>query len=182
VAGLLAWYATGGFAGGGSPGAHRSPSPTTTAPSVVPTTGGPTASPSIPIGACLLSTVYSGARCVSNAECYGELTTAGGIARAASLPCQSRHTWEVFALGQLPPTVTAVDYKTVKNTDQVRDLCSSTALAWMPSVGFGHAGEWLTDVLPPTPEAFKAGDHTFRCLAGKGPNKLTQPQFGKPTG
>jgi len=187
AASLLTWYARGGFASG-PPRADGSPSASTTPGSAPPTSSPPSssppssASPSNPVGSCLLSTMFAGAACVTTPECYGQLTFPGGVAHAASLSCQAPHTWEVFALGKLPASVTAVDYRSVKSNASVQQVCSSLTLGTLPTVGLGHAADWQIDVLPPTPEAFRAGDHTYRCLAGKGPNKLTQPQFGKPAG
>jgi hypothetical protein len=172
VASLLVWYASGGFPGAG-PNAGRSSSPRAT-----PASTSPSVSSSNAAGNCLLSQVAPGAKCVSKAECYDQLTFPGGIARAAALSCNAAHTWEVFALGDLPPGLTKVDYQTVKNNKAVRDVCNILTLSTVDL----QAADWAIEILPPTPEAFRGGDHTYRCLAGKGPNKLTRPQFAKPAG
>jgi hypothetical protein len=169
--------------------AHRSPQGTTspsprgrTATPHAAAPGGPRASapgggagtsPLGSAGACVV-TLFGGT-CPTKATCFGRIAVSKGVATAKSLACTATHTWEVFALGILPAGVTSVDYQTVRGSDAVRGLCSSSTLGLVNIT----AVLWQIDVLPPTPAAFAAGDRTFRCLAGKGPNSLHQPVFVK---
>lgn len=68
-----------------------------------------------------------------------------------------------------------MDYQTVRSSDAVTNLCNSVTLGIVNL----DAVTWRIDVLPPTRSAFAAGDRTFRCLAGKGPDGLNQPVFVK---
>jgi hypothetical protein len=124
------------------------------------------------IGNCMIQAV--GAACPASAQCFGVITVSGGVARAQSLPCTQPHTWEVFALGELPAGVTGVRYPAVKSDQKVAQVCSSATLMIVDM----DARTWQVDVLPPSPEAFAGGDRTFRCVAGTGPNEQSVPAFG----
>jgi hypothetical protein len=78
------------------------------------------------------------------------------------MACDGPHTWEVFALDSLPASVTSVDYLKIKDNGYVRSACNGTNLALVDFDAFS----WRIDVLPPSPDAFRSGDRTFRCLAG----------------
>jgi hypothetical protein len=114
-------------------------------------------------------------RCASKAECFGAMTVDGGAVRAASTACDQPHVWEVFALDTLPPSVTGIDYSKIKNDGYVRSACNDTNLAL---VDF-DAVSWRVDVLPPSPDAFQAGDRTFRCLAGPATGTSTGSKFAR---
>jgi hypothetical protein len=90
------------------------------------------------------------------------------------VPCDQPHAWEVWALEPLPANVTSVDYQTVSSNPTVRNACSVLLLYSVNSDVFG----WQVDVLPPTADAFKAGDRTVRCLAGPSGGRSTGAKFG----
>ncbi|HEX6500575.1 MAG TPA: serine/threonine-protein kinase [Micromonosporaceae bacterium] len=119
--------------------------------------------------------VDAGTRCPRTPECFGRLSVTRGVARAARTPCTKPHAWEVFALATLPPTTRSADYAKVRTDPTVRRVCSVVTLATrLPDL---NVIGWQVDVLPPTPEAFAAGDRTVRCLAGRGSDELTAPAF-----
>jgi hypothetical protein len=122
-------------------------------------------------GGCLLGAV--GASCPTSAQCFDRITVSGGVARARTLPCTQPHTWEVFALGKLPPEVGKVGYPAVKEQESVARICSTATLLLVNM----NAQSWQVDVVPPSPEAFAGGDRTFRCVAGTGPNRQSAPIF-----
>jgi serine/threonine protein kinase len=111
---------------------------------------------------CGLTVAPSTVRCASTPECFGVLTVDGTVAHAATMACDGPHTWEVFALDSLPASVTSVDYLKIKDNGYVRSACNGTNLALVDFDAFS----WRIDVLPPSPDAFRSGDRTFRCLAG----------------
>jgi serine/threonine protein kinase len=149
TAGLLAVAALAGLAiayglGDGTPG----PTPSASAIAAPPTsTCGPVAD--------------SGAHCSSTPECFD--------ADFAPADCTGRHSWEVFAYGDLPAGSKVTD----KKDPRVAAVCS---IATLVSVNIA-AANWGIDVLLPTPAAQKAGPTTFRCLAGRGANALTGEQL-----
>jgi serine/threonine protein kinase len=145
------------------------------------TGGGPTPSPTVSIASRVLPgcqlPLPAGGRCPDDVECFGPVDDSGGAVRAARIPCAGRHTWETFAVGDLPASVTAVDHDTVRKVPAVRQVCaeaSFTAVTLMMS-----AKGWEFEVLPPDAAAFAAGDRIFRCLAGKGTDQLTGPTLAK---
>jgi tRNA A-37 threonylcarbamoyl transferase component Bud32 len=111
---------------------------------------------------CGLTAASPTMRCASTPECFGVLTVAGTVAHAATTACDQPHTWEVFAFDTLPTSVTSVDYLKIKDDGYVRSACNDTNLALVDFEAFS----WRVDVLPPSPDAFRSGDRTFRCLAG----------------
>ena len=167
------------YAGRGRPSTDPTGEPTAIAQSsdpgtpgsVGPSAPGPSRSAGGQAGACLLAEFNAGASCPSQPECFDGLVTNGGVARAAHRPCDQQHTWETFALGTLPAAATGVAYQTVKNDSAVKRLCTQVNLL---TVTLDDVG-WQVEVLPPTPEEFTKGDRSFRCLGGKGPNRLTGP-------
>jgi serine/threonine protein kinase len=123
------------------------------------------ASARTPSGAPSAEAVHCGplapaeARCLTRSECYD----------AASEPigCGGTHTWEAFALADLPPNVKPAD---AAQNAQVKKVCSEfTLLAVDPSTA---AEPWQIEVLTPA-----AGNRTYRCLAGKGRNALSGPRL-----
>ncbi|NNJ63251.1 MAG: protein kinase [Dactylosporangium sp.] len=124
------------------------------------------------VGTGCPSAVTSAARCPTRPECYDVLVVTGGAASAKRLDCAARHTWEVFAVGELPAAAMSADHRVVASNPQVKEVCSMTTLALV--AGFG-ALNWRTEVLPPTADAWRAGDRTYRCLAGQGTNALVGP-------
>jgi hypothetical protein len=123
------------------------------------------------IGGCMLSAV--GAVCPTAPQCFDTLTVSAGVARARALPCTQPHTWEVFAIGVLPPGLPDIGYQEVKADQVVERICNAGVLVLVDIA----ARSWLVDVLPPSPEAFAGGDRTFKCLAGTGPDQQSAPAF-----
>ncbi len=115
--------------------------------------------------------------CPDAPECYDEISVVAGVARAGRLDCAARHTWEVFAVAELPAEVTTAAYAAVSENPQVRAVCSTTTLM---SVARFRAAGWRTDVLPPAPQALRSGDRAYRCLAGRGRDVLVGPQVVSP--
>jgi hypothetical protein len=103
----------------------------------------------------------TGAHCSSTPECFD--------ADFAPADCTGRHSWEVFAYGDLPAGSKVTD----KKDQRVAAVCS---IATLVSVNIA-AANWDTDVLLPSAAAQKAVPTTFRCLAGRGANALTGEQL-----
>ncbi|MFG2037762.1 protein kinase [Dactylosporangium sp. NPDC048998] len=104
-----------------------------------------------------------GARCSDTPECFD--------AKPSPVDCSGRHTWEVFAYGDLPAGSAVSD----KKDPAVAAVCSLPTLV---SVNIA-ATNWRIDVLLPSLDTQKAGQTTFRCLAGKGDDALTGEQLHK---
>jgi hypothetical protein len=119
---------------------------------------------------CVLRAV--GAGCPSSPQCYDQLSVVGEVATARTLPCDSPHTWEVFALGTVPVGLTD-DYVALKTSGTVRSVCSVANLGLVDL----SASAWRIEVLPPAPSAYAAGDRMFRCLAGTGINSRHAAAF-----
>jgi hypothetical protein len=124
-------------------------------------------------GSCGLTAASPSMRCASTAECFAAMAVDGGVVQAASTPCDRPHTWEVYALDTLPPGVVGADYRTIKNDVYVRNACSGSTLALIDF----QALAWHVDVLPPSPDALRAGDRTFRCVAGPAAGTSTGSKF-----
>ena len=122
---------------------------------------------------CLLSTVVA-ARCPAQPECYSQMTMVGGVAHADAVPCAQTHTWEVYALAPLPVGLRGRPHSAVLGDDAVRRTCN---VATLLTVDLDTVG-WRLAVLPPTEGEYDAGQHDFRCLAGKGENELTGATLG----
>ncbi|GAA2604562.1 hypothetical protein GCM10010399_39410 [Dactylosporangium fulvum] len=104
------------------------------------------------------------ARCADVVECYdADLRPVG---------CGGRHTWEVFAYGELQ-----AGSKVRKREDSpvVREVC---ALPTLISVDI-RAANWQIEVLLPSLADQQAGPTTFRCLAGRGKSALDGQQLRK---
>jgi hypothetical protein len=115
-----------------------------------------------------------GAACPSSAQCFDQLAASGEMLEAKSLPCLGPHTWEVFALGTLPPELASVGYQAIRGSQSVARLCNPATLTLVDL----QAARWQIEVLPPTPTALASGDRTFRCLAGTGRNQQSTSLFG----
>jgi hypothetical protein len=130
-------------------------------------------------GDCPLKTVGSSGgvtvRCPSEPECFAGITNIGGNVSAAKRDCRQEHSWEAFLIGDLPSSVKSADYDEVWGNAVIKVLCGPQA------VGIALDGEptagWSSDVLPPTEAQFAAGKREFRCVAGKGLDKLDKPYF-----
>jgi serine/threonine protein kinase len=162
------WYAT----RDGTPTADPSRSPAVGSPSAPPSQLKSAPPTRLQSGvACVFSAVVAGARCPTQPECFDRLVVDNEVARAARRSCEEAHTWETFALGPLAVATTGVTQEKVRDDPAVQALCAPLYLAALTDDPFA----WQVEVLPPTPEQFAGGDRTFRCLGGKGPDKLDKP-------
>jgi hypothetical protein len=98
------------------------------------------------------------------------------VARADRLDCTRRHTWETFAIADLSVSSSSTDYRAVSADPQVKAVCNTMTLAL---VAGAEVSGWRIDVLPPTADAVRGGDRSFRCVAGKTDNGLVGPQIGR---
>jgi hypothetical protein len=119
---------------------------------------------------CGLAVTSPAVQCADTPECFGPM---GKDHRAAVVACELPHAWEVFALGSLPDGLTSVDYDSVRKTQPVRGACTATTLAL---VDFNMYA-WRVDVVAPTLDAYRHGDHTFRCVAGPASGMVTGSTF-----
>jgi hypothetical protein len=111
---------------------------------------------------------------VNTAECFNGVTVRGGVAQAPTVACTEPHVWEVFATAKLPEGLDTASHSTVKQNAQVRQVCS-TANARV----LNTEQNWQVEVLPPTRDQVRAGDRTYRCLAGRPPTKLRDSRFAR---
>ncbi|GAB2943069.1 hypothetical protein GCM10027280_34670 [Micromonospora polyrhachis] len=119
----------------------------------------------------------NGTRCSDELECFGPVGVRGAAARAEQVPCSGRHTWESYAEGDLPAEVAVTDYRAVKADPTVRQVC---AVSTFQSTTLRMTVDgWHFEVLPPPEDSLRAGERTFRCLAGKGLNQLTGPTLSR---
>jgi serine/threonine protein kinase len=112
------------------------------------------------------------AQCVQQPECFNGVTVQGGVARAAAVACTEPHVWEVFAIAPLPQGLDTASHATVKQNQQVRQVCSATNARALST-----QQNWQVEVLPPSREQVRNGDRTYRCLAGTPPSKLRDSRF-----
>lgn len=150
-----------------------SPTPTGIGSSPTPSIGSTAARGALP--GCLIP-LPDGGRCPGQMECFAQARSGGGELLADRVSCAGRHTWETYAIGDLPASVTEVDHDTVTADPTVRRLCNTTNLL-TTSLMLDLTG-WQLEVLPPTRQALAAGDRSFRCLAGRGPDQLDRPTLG----
>lgn len=165
--GAATWYATG-------PDAAPAPDPVAqspTAPNAPGSFGGAATLPG-----CRAS-LPGGGRCPAGLECFGPMRVSGADVRAERVPCAGRHTWETYAEGDLPTTVTVADQVGIKTDPGVRQVCGENSFH-LATLGMTTTG-WDFAVLPPSAESVAAGDRTYRCLAGKGPNGLSGPTLAR---
>ncbi|AVT36260.1 serine/threonine-protein kinase [Plantactinospora sp. BB1] len=139
----------------------------------VATTAAPTASrPPLGTGAlpgCQLP-LPEAARCPVELECFGPVRLRGTAAEAPETSCAGRHTWESYAEGDLPLGLDPADHAAVKDDTTVRQVCNATI--FRRTTTLIDVAPWRFEVLPPP--AGGTG-RTFRCLAGKGVDRLTGP-------
>jgi tRNA A-37 threonylcarbamoyl transferase component Bud32 len=156
VVSASAWYVAG------------RPDPTTSPTARVPTTGSPL--PSLAGGAlpgCLLP--VAGGRCPEELECYGPAEAGGPGIRAPRVECTGRHTWEAYAVGDLPA---GADPGDIADEPAVEALCTDST--FMRTTLLLSTQGWQFEVLRP-----EEGDRTFRCLAGKGRDALRGPTLAR---
>jgi eukaryotic-like serine/threonine-protein kinase len=114
-----------------------------------------------------------GGRCPTELECFGPIEQTDSGVRAQPVSCDERHTWEVYAIGDLPAAVDVTDPALIEQDPAVREVCSAYSFR-LVTLGRSVSG-WQFRVLPPEPRALANGDRTYRCLAGRGPGGLTGP-------
>jgi eukaryotic-like serine/threonine-protein kinase len=172
LVGAIGWQATAGHRAPARPApkAQVTPSKGDTGPGTVRPSGAGAGAP------CGLTGTLPSMRCASTPECFGPITVDSGAARAPVTPCDQPHSWEAYALGTLPAGITTTDYQTIKNDAYVRSACNATTLAMVDFQAYA----WHVDMLPPTPDAFRAGDRTFRCVAGPASGTTTGSTFVRP--
>jgi hypothetical protein len=131
------------------------------------------ARPAASSAACPL-TPSGTARCVTTAECFDQVTVNGGVARAPKVACAGPHLWEAFALASLPRGLDNANHTTIKRNPEVLQVCSAANARRLNA-----ESPWQIEVLPPSREQVRAGDRTYRCLAGRPPAKLTTSRFAR---
>jgi hypothetical protein len=101
----------------------------------------------------------------------------GTHAGATRVTCAGRHTWEAYAVGNLPAEVDATDHQAIWKDPTVQRVCNDAT--FRIATLLQSTGGWQFQVLPPTGDELAPGERTFRCLAGKGTNGLTGPTLGR---
>ncbi|GAA4564924.1 hypothetical protein GCM10023176_11910 [Micromonospora coerulea] len=159
-AGVGAWLA------GGAP-AVVPPTPVATGVSVG--GGGSEVLPGCRIGSAGVK-LAAGGRCASELECFGPVRLRGTRAEATRIPCDGRHTWETYAVGDLPAALAGAGHAAISADPVVRGVCN--ARTFRLTSGIRSQAGWNLEVLPPA----EAGtDRTYRCLAGRGVDALAAP-------
>ncbi len=133
------------------------------------------------LGACPLASVGGYANitvsCPTEPECFRGININSGNATAAKADCNRTHTWETFLIGDLPSDVKSSSYDEVAGNAVVKVLCGAQGMQ-IALNGESTAG-WSAEVLPPTETEYAAGKRKFRCVAGKGLDKLNRSYFVK---
>ncbi|MGW4466108.1 protein kinase domain-containing protein [Micromonospora sp. NPDC004704] len=148
----------------------------TTEPAAPPT--GSTAN--LPVGGALPgcgAPLPGGGRCTDALECFGPMRIDGTQAAATSVSCAGRHTWEAYAVGDLPAEVDAADHQAIWRDSTVQKICNDNT--FRVATQLRSTGGWQFQVLPPNGAELAPGERLFRCLAGKGTNGLTGPTLGR---
>jgi serine/threonine protein kinase len=129
------------------------------------------ATSTVPVALSRLPGCTSGkAYCPDQLECYTRRADSGHLARKVS--CARPHSWEVFAVGELPSGVEPHDRDAVTTDPIVRAVCSTKT--FRRTTTRTDSREWALSVLPPT-----TADRVFRCLAGQGVNQLRGPVLAR---
>ena len=158
VGGVTTWVAA---AGGGA----GEPAPVARTSSAAP-------NPTVEVGQALRGCVVplpAGGRCPTDLECFG--------VRGEQVSCAGRHTWEAFAEGSVPDAIAEPDHDTLAADPAVRELCGRSTFT--AATLLMNADGWTFDVLPPDADSLAAGDRTYRCLAGRGPDALDGPTLSR---
>jgi hypothetical protein len=149
-----------------APTASRPATPTASAVTISPGAGG------LVLPGCLALRPEHG-RCPDKLECFGSAFPEGGVLTAPVVPCAGRHTWEAYAVGELPDgTRPAV----AGSNPAVRRLCNEGNFR---IVSLRLDAGWRFEVLPPGQDAYDSGERTYRCLAGKGLDRLNGPTLAR---
>ncbi|MGC4804179.1 serine/threonine-protein kinase [Micromonospora sp. DT233] len=169
VLALAASASAGAWMAGGAP----------TGPTPTPTPSGAVASaaaqrwgalPGCVTGSPGVTKLPAGARCVAELECFGPVRVRGARAEAQRLPCDGRHTWETYAEGELPAALAGAGYDRVKADPAVLGVCNPATFRL--TSGIAYTAGWHLEVLPPDGSTV---DHRYRCLAGRGVDRLYEP-------
>ncbi|MFU8852712.1 serine/threonine-protein kinase [Micromonospora sp. SL1-18] len=112
----------------------------------------------------------TGARCASELECFGPVRLRRDRAEATRVPCDGRHTWETYAVGDLPATLTGAGHAVVVADPAVQQVCNVRTFRLVS--GIDEAAGWNLEVLPPSGTDM---DRSYRCLAGQGVDALAVP-------
>ncbi|MEO3742319.1 protein kinase [Plantactinospora sp. B5E13] len=162
------WYVAHRTGSGPSPnGGGRSSSAT-------PVNPGPSRSAKIGALRGCLAPLPSGVSCPAEPECFGPVRVQRGRAEVRTQSCEGRHTWETYALGELPAGLDPADHATVKQHPDVQEICSPYVFRLTTTLI--EVDGWRFEVLP-SPAG--GTDRTFRCLAGKGVNALGGPTLAQ---
>jgi tRNA A-37 threonylcarbamoyl transferase component Bud32 len=164
ASGAAAWVTVGG-----------DPDPTPTPTGVAQPSASIPSPRAVALPGCLVTLPGNG-RCPDALECFGPVSVAGGVPEADPVDCATRHTWEVYAVGELPVGASERDLARVRTSAAVRRVCNEGTFR---VVSLRLDGDWRLDVLPPRPADLRAGDRVYRCLAGKGPNRLEGPTLAR---
>ncbi|MEJ3742207.1 serine/threonine-protein kinase [Actinomycetes bacterium KLBMP 9797] len=108
-------------------------------------------------------------RCPDGEECFGPIRVDGPTARAERVSCESRHTWEAYAVGDLPKRLVGAAPGEVASDGAVRGLCNR--ITFTKTTLLVDTRGWVFEVLP--------DGGTFHCLAGKGPGALSDPTLSQ---
>ncbi len=111
-----------------------------------------------------------GTGCATELECFGPVQVRGQRAEASRVPCDSRHTWESYAQGELPAALLDADHDEIVADPAVRGVCNEETFRLVS--GIPQPTGWHLEVLPP---ADGTSDPTYRCLAGRGLDGLAAP-------
>ncbi|MGW0504746.1 serine/threonine-protein kinase [Micromonospora sp. NPDC003241] len=120
--------------------------------------------------ATLPEALPEGARCAEELECFGPVQVRAQRAEASQVPCDTRHTWESYAEGELPRTLLDADHDEIVADPAVRKICNTETFRLVS--GIDKPTGWNLEVLPP---ADAQTDTTYRCLAGRGLDGLASP-------
>ncbi|MFU8873899.1 serine/threonine-protein kinase [Micromonospora sp. SL4-19] len=164
-AGVLALAASAGAGAWLAAGSPATEPPTSVATGVVHPTAG--ATPGCAAGSVRLPT---GARCASELECFGPVRLRSDRAEATRVPCDGRHTWETYAVGDLPTTLVGAGHAAVIADPTVQEVCNVRTFRLVS--GIGEEAGWNLEVLPPSGRDV---DGSYRCLAGRGVDALAVP-------
>ncbi|MEU6022503.1 serine/threonine-protein kinase [Micromonospora sp. NPDC047134] len=159
VAALAASAGVGAWAAGGMPSTQATLPPRPSATGVL-----------RPGCATVPETLPSGVRCAEELECFGPVQVRGQRAQASRVPCDTRHTWESYALGELPAALLDAGHDEIVADPAVQRVCNEETFRLV--TGGRQPIGWNLEVLPP---AEGEADRMYRCLAGRGLNGLASP-------
>ena len=112
-------------------------------------------------------------------DCVPEPTCYNGVPGddIEELACDNPHTWEAYAVGQLPEEVNEPTHQAARDSDVVADACLDGQREDGPLddlIGPDRVS-WFTDIHLPTADEFDDGDRTFMCIARQADE---EPQMG----